>query len=124
MNIFLDQEKDVKVCFLPEWDKEENLTPLNWQIGDFGLATTDTARVSKKEIQEFNSLSLSNGEDNLTVGVGTPFYCSPEQLKPGMHYDQKVDLYSLGIILFEMCYPMSTAMERAEVSRPGRSKDS
>lgn len=86
------------------------------QIGDFGLATTDTARVSKKEIQEFNSLSLSTGEDNLTVGVGTPFYCSPEQLKPGMHYDQKVDLYSLGIILFEMCYPMSTGMERAEVS--------
>lgn len=59
--------------------------------------------------------SVSSLKDSLTIGVGTPFYCSPEQLKAGMHYDQKVDLYSLGIILFEMCHPITTGMERAEV---------
>ncbi len=39
-----------------------------------------------------------------------------------MHYDQKVDLYSLGIIFFEMAYPFSTAMERAEVLTQLRNK--
>ena len=28
--------------------------------------------------------------NNLTTGVGTPVYCSPEQLKEGKRYDQKV----------------------------------
>ncbi len=60
--------------------------------------------------------SMSNSDLNLILQVGTPFYCSPEQFQAGMHYDQKVDLYSLGIILFEMCHPFSTGMERAEVS--------
>lgn len=60
--------------------------------------------------------SSSSLKASLTVGVGTPFYCSPEQLKAGTHYDQKVDLYSLGIILFEMCHPLTTGMERAEVN--------
>ena len=33
-----------------------------------------------------------------------------------MKYSQKVDLYSLGIIFFEMCYkPLTTSMERVKV---------
>lgn len=36
---------------------------------------------------------------------------SPEQ-SDGRMYDYKVDIYSLGIILFELLVPFSTAMER------------
>jgi hypothetical protein len=32
-------------------------------------------------------------------------------------YDEKVDIYSLGIIFFELYYPFSTVMERANVLR-------
>jgi len=39
-----------------------------------------------------------------------------EQDRIGAHYNQKVDIYSLGIIFFEMCYRFSTAMERALVN--------
>ncbi|KAI7903146.1 kinase-like domain-containing protein [Cokeromyces recurvatus] len=50
-----------------------------------------------------------------TIGVGTRTYASPEQLAvPAQAYDEKVDIYSLGIILFELFQPFSTGMERAD----------
>jgi len=49
--------------------------------------------------------------DDHTAGVGTRSYASPEQMS-GSDYDSSTDIYSLGIILFEMCYRMTTGMER------------
>jgi serine/threonine protein kinase len=40
------------------------------------------------------------GWDN-TAGVGTPVYGSPEQLSGG-DYDEKTDVFSLGVMLFEV----------------------
>lgn len=99
-NIFLDQKGDVK-------------------IGDFGLATTGS------KIMVLNaSMNASFDEDQSTrPGVGTPFYTSPEQEKVGYHFDAKVDIYSLGIIFFEMCYPFSTGMERVMALTALRSSD-
>jgi serine/threonine protein kinase len=54
--------------------------------------------------------------DNIqyTSNIGTHFYISPEQLH-GLQYDQKVDVFSLGVIFFELNYPFVTEMERAKV---------
>ena len=52
-----------------------------------------------------------------TGNIGTHFYVSPEQMM-GLKYDQKVDIFSLGVILFEMNHPFSTEMERAKVPHP------
>jgi len=56
-------------------------------------------------------------ENSHTGGVGTSFYVAPELSKQGKsHYNKKVDIYSLGIILFEMMHPpFRTYMERATV---------
>ena len=53
----------------------------------------------------------------MTGKVGTALYVSPELCKAkASHYNQKVDLYSLGIIFFEMCNPpLSTNMERVKL---------
>jgi serine/threonine protein kinase len=53
------------------------------------------------------SMNLGYNMD-ITAGVGTRSYASPEQMKGGSDYDSSTDIYSLGIILFELCYPMYT----------------
>jgi len=92
----------------------------NVKVGDFGLSRENSN--AHDAIIEYDS-DLDE-EDNLvkpiimvdaenTAGVGTRAYASPEQMR-GSKYDSSTDIYSLGIILFEMCYPMYTAMERYE----------
>ena len=76
------------------------------KVGDFGLsrASNDSSEV-ETEIGSTNNY-CGNGE--ITAGVGTRSYASPEQMKGGSDYDSSTDIYSLGIILFELCYPMYT----------------
>jgi serine/threonine protein kinase len=49
----------------------------------------------------------------LTEFVGTPLYQSPEQID-GLHYNEKVDIFAMGLILYEMCSSFRTGMERRE----------
>ncbi|KAH3854167.1 hypothetical protein DPMN_096706, partial [Dreissena polymorpha] len=118
VNIFLDSNDHVK-------------------IGDFGLATSDIlSKASIKEnalvltsagdIHDYSSRSGSLGDGNLTGRVGTALYVSPEMMMQHskVTYSQKVDIYSLGIIFFEMCYkPLDTNMERVKVLGHLRTKD-
>lgn len=57
-------------------------------------------------------------EDGTGTGkVGTTLYVAPELTGNASKsvYNQKVDMYTLGIILFEMCQPpFDTSMERAQ----------
>ncbi|KAK9479055.1 kinase-like domain-containing protein [Lipomyces japonicus] len=78
----------------------------NCKVGDFGLAKNVHMEKSSSQITDI-------GED-LTTDVGTPFYVAVEAIGGG-NYNEKVDMYSLGIIFFEMCYPLKTGMERAQV---------
>lgn len=106
-NIFIDSIGDVK-------------------IGDFGLATGGGGVVSEEEIAaadviKTSTLHRSNTADligsDMTAGVGTAIYTAPELYIFARRYDEKVDIYSLGIILFEMLHPFSTEMERIHTLR-------
>lgn len=72
-------------------------------IGDFGLATT-----TLELLEEVNT------QIDVTNGVGTLTYASPEQQKC-QKYNEKTDIYSLGLILFELFTYFKTKMERAVV---------
>jgi len=63
---------------------------------------------------------------SLTGQVGTALYVAPELSAETAKaiYNQKVDIYSLGIIFFEMTYkPLTTGMERVKILLNLRSKD-
>lgn len=81
----------------------------NPKIGDFGLATTGQHLPEKTSSKE-------PAMGDMTRSVGTTFYVAPELKSTGSgHYTDKVDMYSLGIIFFEMCHRLPTAMERMQI---------
>ena len=122
-------------------DDEENI-----RLGDFGLATSNQTTKTEEEanpgseaevlyeaIDDISGLlgtsssaaNLSNppSSRSITGGVGTTFYMAPEQehsklSKFKTSYNSKADMYSLGVLLFEMFLlrPIGfTYMERAEM---------
>ena len=85
------------------------------KVGDFGLSRESSdsteGEVDGEQLVPTGAANLGLNAD-ITAGVGTRSYASPEQMKGGSDYDSSTDIYSLGIILFELCYPMYTGMER------------
>ncbi|XP_057337358.1 eIF-2-alpha kinase GCN2-like [Microplitis mediator] len=114
VNIFLDSNDHVK-------------------IGDFGLATTNILCSIVQTIDNEREAEIENKNDiildeprSMTGQVGTALYVAPElRIEVAKaRYNQKVDIYSLGIILFEMCYkPPETKMERVTILQKVRSKE-
>ncbi|GBP66162.1 Eukaryotic translation initiation factor 2-alpha kinase 3 [Eumeta japonica] len=77
------------------------------KVGDFGLVTAmgDNTPEATPEAMDVQARH--------TYRVGTHLYMSPEQME-GRTYSYKVDIYSLGLILFELLYPFGTESERID----------
>ncbi|TRY62517.1 hypothetical protein TCAL_00386 [Tigriopus californicus] len=106
VNIFLDAQDHVK-------------------IGDFGLATSSLMDKQGDDFTTYNDSVDNIGEDDMTGEIGTALYIAPE-INAGRFtsYTQKVDIYSLGVIFFEMCHPpLTTGMERIQVLSQLRSSE-
>jgi len=82
--------------FLVDGDRPDDLPVA--KIGDFGLACSQPTPGSGQR---------------MTRDLGTPSYSSPEQRTH--FYDEAVDVYPLGLILFEMLWNFGTAHQRVKV---------
>ncbi|KAL8772628.1 MAG: hypothetical protein Q9209_002289 [Squamulea sp. 1 TL-2023] len=86
----------------------------NVRIGDFGLARPgEFLQIATKGINPSKNSKSDYG--NFTRSVGTTFYVAPEvksTAKASGNYNDKVDMYALGIIFFEMNHRLETGMER------------
>ena len=81
------------------------------KLADFGIA-------SDQEDRE-NNMTLSG------MSLGTPAYMSPEQFEDSSRVDTRADIYSLGIMLYEMVtgtkpYPGEFSMENFKIIKKGR----
>ncbi|XP_077550773.1 eukaryotic translation initiation factor 2-alpha kinase 1-like isoform X2 [Haemaphysalis longicornis] len=96
------------------------------KLGDFGLATPvkqqeSTAgqpslqRGSCDKEPSVGHLSKQRGS-GLTAGLGTNIYSAPEQ-RTETSYDNKVDIYSLGVVLAELLCLFPTGHERSQLER-------
>ena len=92
------------------------------KVGDFGLSRGSSAKEAGLNDSFNEDLDHLDGDGDNTAGVGTRSYASPEQMN-GSDYDASTDVYSLGIMLFELCYPMYTGMERHIVFSKIRNHD-
>ncbi len=64
------------------------------------MRNSDDGPLGKPVLMDFGIAKLQGGADTTKV-LGTPLYVSPEQAR-GLVGDNKSDLYSLGIVLYEM----------------------
>ncbi|KAI0300075.1 hypothetical protein B0F90DRAFT_1817684 [Multifurca ochricompacta] len=109
------------------------------EVGDFGLATSSLAAAvepsglaphaitADAEMTLGSSIAFSLMSVSLlsSAEVGTKLYIAPEVQSPkkGPRNHTKADLYSLGIVFFEMNYFFSTRAERIAVIEDLRKKD-
>ncbi|GMJ08489.1 GENERAL CONTROL NON-DEPRESSIBLE 2, ARABIDOPSIS THALIANA GENERAL CONTROL NON-DEPRESSIBLE 2 [Hibiscus trionum] len=90
-NIFFDARNDIK-------------------IGDFGLAKF--LRLEQVDQDGGFPTDILGSSVDGTGQVGTYFYTAPEIEQGWPRIDEKVDMYSLGVVFFELWRPFGTAMER------------
>ncbi|KAK0529452.1 eukaryotic translation initiation factor 2-alpha kinase [Tilletia horrida] len=86
------------------------------KLGDFGLATTNHQQFDQNEA---GTADMMDSTDMTSDIVGTNLYIAPEILRgTGKRRGDKVDMYSLGIVFFEMLASQrvyTTGMERVAV---------
>ncbi|TMW94826.1 hypothetical protein EJD97_009738 [Solanum chilense] len=89
-NIFFDARNDIK-------------------IGDFGLAKFLKLEQLDQDVDASEMIGVSVDG---TGQIGTYFYTAPEIEQMWPKINEKADMYSLGVVFFELWHPFDTAMER------------
>ncbi|GAM21149.1 hypothetical protein SAMD00019534_043240 [Acytostelium subglobosum LB1] len=138
-NIFFDSCGDIKIgdfgLATNKTSTSSSTTKMSSSTQSLNTSSTSTTSSSMSSSNKANlweSLEEQENDfsfdavDQHTARVGTLFYTSPEQ-ESGVcegegSYDDKVDMYSLGIVFFEMWYVFSTGHERVAVLRDLRDR--
>lgn len=98
------------------------------KLADFGIASGEKEEASPQPSSAQNANVTVVANDNITrVGstLGTPAYMSPEQLKDSSSVDQRADIYSMGVMLYEMVTgtkPYPGDMTRTTIENISRGK--
>lgn len=96
------------------------LIDTDWRprITDFGIARV------RRIIAESSTSTFSNGL-SLNNITGTPGYCAPEQLTRNRAIDQRADIFSVGVILYQLLtgIPLMRGTDAASIRKANISGD-
>ncbi len=84
----------------------------NLKVGDFGLAKLVGEEVVS-ETEQMGGLTMTG------TAMGTPLYMAPEQMDDGANVDHRADIYSLGVMFYEM---LTGDIPRGAVRPPSKVK--
>ena len=83
------------------------------RLGDFGLSRDMTETDGLETPEPSPVTATSSNTLPTTTQIGTFIYASPEQFAERAHYDTKSDIFSAGMVIYEMTYPaFKTKAER------------
>lgn len=58
-------------------------------------------------LSDFGIMAYHTSTDPRTTYAGTPFYMAPEIKQKGHEHDKRADIYSIGKVLYELCFGMN-----------------
>lgn len=97
------------------------------KLADFGIASSESEEeLSDSTVQtNTDSTKVSDGLTQHGVTLGTPAYMSPEQITDSRSVDKRADIYSMGVMLYEMLtgtkpFPSALNEETLEKIKKGR----
>lgn len=97
------------------------------KLADFGIASSESEEELSDSTQQTNtdSTKVSDGLTQHGVTLGTPAYMSPEQITDSRSVDKRADIYSMGVMLYEMLtgtkpFPSALNEETLEKIKKGR----
>ena len=106
------------------------------KLADFGIASTESenepsqknesaADSSGKTVAEISTTQITGELTSHGVTLGTPAYMSPEQITDSRSVDRRADIYSMGVMLYEMLtgtkpFPSALNAETLEKIRKGK----
>lgn len=92
-----------KICEALQFAHDEGILHRDIKPENILLDSRDRIKIADFGIAKL--VGEPHGETNLTVGgatLGTPHYMAPEQLEKPGQVDHRADIYSLGVVFYEM----------------------
>lgn len=90
------------VCEALQYAHEHGIVHRDIKPENLLLDKTGRMKIADFGIAKMIGATAENGGESLSQPFGTPAYAAPEQRNDTSHVDHRADIYSLGVILYEL----------------------